>query len=156
MKFRLLAITTIGVLCFLAPMHIQAAEIETEENVIEEMEDIQERAAGLITSYSLACSNASRTLYITAKTKASEVMAKVGFTNIVVQRSSDKSNWTTEVTLGDKIKEDASFYSLNNISVSVKGGYYYRVKCTHYAKEDAFFFPSTQSVENISSYVWIP
>ncbi len=81
-------------------------------------------------------------------------MEDIGFKDIVVQRSSDKINWINEVSVGDKLKKSASSYSLAKHSVSVKGGYYYRVKCTHYAKESGWF-ADTQSIENTSSYVWI-
>lgn len=57
--------------------------------------------------------------------------------------------------MSDKIKEDATTYSLANYAVAVQGGYYYRVQLTHYAKEDTWWFPDEQSVTNTSSYVWI-
>lgn len=81
-------------------------------------------------------------------------MSKIGFKDIIVQRSSDNINWEDEVDVGDKLTTSASIYSLANYSVSVTGGYYYRVKCTHYAKEKGLLGGS-QSVENTSNSVWV-
>lgn len=152
-----MAIGTIGVLCLGFPVKAYGAETEKAENTIALSESAEPFAAGLITDYALSCSGSAKKVYITARTKASETMAEVGFTNIVIQRSSDKNNWTTEVTevtVRNNIKENAASCYLNNYAVSVKGGYYYRVKCTHYAKEKGWF-ADTQSIENTSSYVWI-
>ncbi len=154
MKNKLLAMGMTGVLCLGFPIKAYGAEIEKGKNTIALSESAEPFAAGLITDYALSCSGSAKKVCITARTKASETMAEVGFTNIVVQRSSDKNNWTTEVTVRNNIKENTASCYLNNYAVSVKGGYYYRVKCTHYAKENGWF-ADTQSIENTSSYVWI-
>lgn len=154
MKNKLLAIGMTGVLCLGFPVKAYGAETEKAENTIALSESAEPFAAGLITYYSLSCSGSLKAIYINSRTSASEKMEDIGFKDIVVQRSSDKVNWTNEVSVGNKLKKSASSYSLAKHSVSVKGGYYYRVKCTHYAKESGWF-ADTQSIENTSSYVWI-
>lgn len=156
MKKKLLSAILAVCLCSNIPMQVYAAEAEDKPNSYSNEMTIEPYAAGLITDYLLYCSASSKTLYISAKTAASERMGKLGFKDIVVQSSSDKTNWTTEVTVGDKIGEDVLVYSLNSYAVTVKGGLYYRVKLIHYAKEDTWWFPDSQSVENTSSAVWVP
>lgn len=141
--------------CLATPMQVNAAETEGTLSNTASSEEITPAAAGLISSYSLGCSAGTKVLYINADTTGYEEMSEIGFTDIKIQRSSDLTTWTTEKTVSDKIKEDASIYSLANYSVSVQGGYYYRVKLTHYAKEQGGFFPDDQSVTNTSNYVWI-
>ena len=150
----LLALT----MCLLTSTQIQvsASDVETVSTIISTDEkNVSPLAEGLIESYSLYCSEGSKTLYLTARTKGSEIMGKIGFTNIAVQRSSNNKSWTTETTISDNIAEDVASHSIDNYAISVKGGYYYRVKLTHYAKEQTWFFPDSQSVENTSSSVWI-
>ena len=155
MKFKGLAIVLSCVCCLSMPMQVNATEIENVEVATAVTEEVQPFAAGLITVASLNCSSGTKTVYITAKTTGSEEMSEIGFIDIKIERSSDRTNWTTEKTVSDKIKEDAVTYSLANYAVTVQGGYYYRVTLTHYAKEQTWFFPDDQSVTNTSSYVWI-
>lgn len=137
-------------------MQVSALDIETVSTTVSTDEaSVSPLAEGLIESYFVYCSGGSKTLYLTARTKGSETMGKIGFKNITVQRSSDNKSWTTETTISDSISDDALSHSIENYSISVTGGYYYRVKLTHYAKEQTWFFPNSQSVENISSSVWI-
>ena len=141
--------------CLTTPMQVNAAGTEGALANAASSEEIIPAAAGLITIATISCSAGTKILYVNAKTTASEEMSEIGFTDIKIQRSSDLTTWTTEKTVSDKIKEDAFTYSLANYSVSVQGGYYYRVKLTHYAKEQGWFFPDDQSVTNTSNYVWI-
>jgi len=114
-------------------------------------------AAGLIAYYSLSITSAVKAVKITAVTSATDTMAKIGFTNIQVQRSSNGSTgWVTEKTPYDQIDTDNNYFSLDSFSVDVSGGYYYRVVLNHYAKEQGWLFPSSQSVSNISNVVWVP
>lgn len=124
-----------------------AAEAPTEE--------VMPLAAGLIFSYSVAGSYGYNTLMIDASTVGYEEMAKIGIVDIVVQHSSDKVNWVDEVSLSDMLNEDALTFYLNDYGVPVISGYYYRVVVTHYAKEQGWFFPDTESIENASTAVWI-
>ena len=151
----LLALT----LCLLtsSKMQVSALDIETVSTTVSTDEtSVSPLAEGLIENYFVYCSGGSKTLYFTACTRGSETMGKIGFKNITVQRSSDNKTWTTETTVSESIADDALSHSIENYPISVTGGYYYRVKLTHYAKEQTWFFPNSQSVENTSSSVWIP
>ncbi|MDE6783995.1 MAG: hypothetical protein K2J26_01260, partial [Ruminococcus sp.] len=106
--------------------------------------------------YALSCTGGSKTVYINAEVYCNDIMAKIGFKNIEIQRSSDNNNWTTEKTISDQISENVSQKILYQYSVSVKGGYYYRVVLDNYAKENTWWFPETQTVENASNSVWVP
>ena len=149
----LLALT----LCLLTStqMQVSASEVETVSIVSTTETSVLPLAEGLIESYFVYCSGGTKTLYLTARTKGTEVLGKVGFKSITVQRSSDNKSWTTETTISDDIAEDTLSHSIESYPISVTGGYYYRVKLTHYAKEQTWFFPNSQSVDNTSSSVWI-
>lgn len=155
MKIKGLAFVLACMCCLSVPVQANAAEKEiTAVNAVS-TGDVEPLAAGLISTYTLGCSAGTKTVYITAKTTANERMSEIGFIDIKIQRSSDRTNWTTEKTVSDKIKEDSSNYLLDSYAVTVQGGYYYRVQLTHYAKEDTWWFPDEQSVTNTSSYVWV-
>lgn len=156
MKFKGLAVVLSCIYCFSLPMQTNAAETDQAVVTAASSEEVMPLAAGLISSHSLICAAGTKTVYITATTTGSEEMSKIGFIDITIQRSSDLTNWTTEKTLSDKIKENATTYSLDKYAVSVQGGYYYRVTLTHYAKEQTWFFPDEQSVTSTSAYLWVP
>lgn len=154
MKKYIFVLSMICAVTIISP--IQANAIDYAETEYQQV--ISERAVpyaeGIITSYSLSCSKADKAVKINAKTFASAEMKEVGFKDIVVQKSTDNSNWIDEVDVGKKTTTSASMYNLVNYSVSVEGGNFYRVKCTHYAKEKGLFGGS-QSVENYSNSVWV-
>lgn len=155
MKIKGLAFVLACMCCLSVPVQANAAEKEiTAVNAVS-TGDVEPLAAGLISTYTLGCSAGTKTVYITAKTTANERMSEIGFIDIKIQRSSDRTNWTTEKTVSDKIKEDSSNYLLDSYAVTVQGGYYYRVQLTHYAKEDTWWFPDEQTVTSTSSYVWV-
>lgn len=110
---------------------------------------------GLITKCSLNCTYSDGTLKIYAKTQASRTMDKIGFVNIIIQKSSDLQNWTDEKNIGDFFKTDKKFYTLEH-SEKISGGFYYRIVCTHYANGKPFGSNETelQTAENISKSVW--
>ena len=118
-------------------------------------EEVMPLAEGLISQHSLSGTYGYNTLMIDASTIGSAEMAKIGIVDIVVQHSSDKVNWVDEVSVNDMLNEDAYSFDLYDYGVPVISGYYYRVVVTHYAKEQGWFFPSTQSIENASTAVWI-
>lgn len=157
MKKYLLSFCIAGLLCIVTPVQVQASEINVTSNTyntVAETANAVPYADWIITSYSLSCSKADKAVKINAKTFASAEMKEVGFKDIVVQKSTDNSNWIDEVDVGKKTTTSASMYNLVNYSVSVEGGHFYRVKCTHYAKEKGLFGGS-QSVENYSNSVWV-
>jgi len=113
-------------------------------------------AVGLIQYYSLAVNNSSGRLCINGTTSADEAMKTIGFTNIVVERSSNgTSGWTSAYTLNDVTSSNVFAAYITNKLISVTGGYYYRVSCNHYAKETGWF-PRTESISNTSNTVYIP
>lgn len=112
-------------------------------------------AEGLIFSHSLSISSGWKTVYITASTQGTGIMGEIGFTNIVVQYSTDHVNWSQEKTVANQLAEDTDLHELTGFSVPVNGGYYYRVTLKHYAKEDTWWFPDTQTINGTSNYVWV-
>jgi len=113
-------------------------------------------STGLITSYSVSVSNSSGQLCINGYTMAGQAMKSIGFTDIHVERSSNgTSGWMTVMYPGDVLASNASSCSFNNYTVGVVKGYYYRVTCTHYAKEKTLLFPETESITATSNVVYI-
>lgn len=116
--------------------------------------NIQPYTEGLIYSYYINVSNNNGSLNVNAKTSSNAVMKSIGLKNIKVEYSSDGINWATEKPLSDMLNSSSSEHRLNNYTVSVNGGYYYRISCIHYAKEKGLFGAS-QSEPNTSNSVWI-
>ena len=158
MKFmKCFSILCAAVIMFSGAHSVKAGAVEYNGSVTlaENLEN--DRAAGLIISYSLSMSTAKKVVRITAETFGNGTMAKIGFTDIRIQRSTNGStNWTDEFVMSDQIVTNAVSHVLNNLPVSVDGGYYYRIKLTHYAKEQGWFFPSSQSITNYSNVGWVP
>jgi hypothetical protein len=114
-------------------------------------------STGLISYYWLTITGGTKKIYITAATHATETMAKVGFTNISIQRSANGySGWTEEVPLNDDYVMNTYYHEKNAELHSVTGGYYYRVVLDHYAKEKGLLFPESESITNYSNVVWVP
>ncbi len=113
--------------------------------------------SGLIEKCALKCSGQDGIICITAKTQSSGKMRKIGFTDMTIQRSSDHSSWSTEKDLGDLLGANVRFYTLDNYTETVDGGYYYRVVCDHYAEGVPVSGDNTQIQEtpNASKDVWI-
>lgn len=151
MKKYLYPIMASTILICLAVNPVNTKALETDTPVTEEPID---ETSGLIFSYDLSINSGSKKIYITGTTGSRESMKSIGFKNFKIQRSSNGTSWTTEKTLSDMLDSDSYGYYLNDYSVSVQGGYYYRVTCTHYAKESGLFGGS-QSVNNTSNSVWI-
>lgn len=112
-------------------------------------------SAGLINSYSLLICSDNTSLLLTAKTKGNYSMKKIGLKNIVVQRSSNNYDWNNYLFIDDLINESSIlFYTLNQNIANVQRGYYYRVACTHYAKESGIF-GSSESINNVSESIYV-
>ena len=128
-----------------------------EESTTESTSEGDVDSTGLIYSYSLSISAGTGCVYITASTIGTETMGKIGFQNIEVQRSSNGSTgWTTELPLDNDVVKNASVHTKSGEYHPVAGGYYYRVKLDHYAKDKGFWFPDSQSITNYSNVVWVP
>lgn len=156
MKNKFLSVMLSGLMLASLPIQICANAAEYNAvNTLSTENTVSVYAAGLISKYSLGCEGGSKTVYITAVVYGTETMAKIGFKNIKIQRSSDKNNWTTEKTISDLISKNTDAKIITKYAVSVAGGYYYRVVLEHYAKEKTWFLPKTQTVEDISNAVWV-
>lgn len=151
MNKKALALGIASILIYSVP----AMPVKAVSNTYTSVSDTnQVRTAGLISNCSLSVLSGNKTLYISGEIEAVGNMKSIGYKDISIQYSSDNVNWTEEKSINDLLKSDSSTYYLNKYSVSVKGGYYYRVKLNHYAKEKGWF-GSSQSVENTSNSVWI-
>ena len=152
MNKKFLALGVAGVLTYSVPtMPVKAVSNKNTQTVSTEN---HARTAGLIYQYYISVSSNNGKLVINGYTRCTDIMKSIGFENIKIQHSSDKVNWSKEKDLDDLLKSENNSYYINDYSISVKGGYYYRVTCTHYAKESGLF-GSSQSVNNTSNSVWI-
>lgn len=147
MKSKILAIASAAACCSALQFHAIAAEVPTET--------VSPMAAGLIFTFSITGEYGYNQLIINGSTVGFEEMAEIGLIDIMVQHSSDKTNWVDEVPVTDMINEDAYSFFVADYAVPVISGYYYRVVVTHYAKEHGWFFPTTQEITAASSPVWI-
>lgn len=156
MKNRLLSIIIAGLIT-VAAMPQFYARAEDNYYATEANNEIENdiKAAGLIVDCSLACSSGTKTVYINAEVCGSDVMSKIGFKNIKIQRSTDLNSWTTEKTISDQISENSAYKKLSLYPVSVNGGYNYRIVLDNYAKENTWWFPETQTLTSTSNSVWI-
>lgn len=155
MNTKALALGVVGILTYCVPtMPVKALSDTYAQTTSTESQESQTRTAGLISNMSLSISTGNKTIYISAKTQSNINMKTIGYKNISIEYSSDNVNWKEEKPNDDLLKSDSSSYYLNSYSVSVNGGYYYRVSLNHYAKESGLF-GSSQSVSNTSNSVWI-
>lgn len=150
-----------AITCMAIPLHVNASEVEGQSGVTSIANiggnTASPQAAGLIASCSLYCGAGTNRVYITAATDGSDEMAKIGFIDIEVQRSTNGSNgWQTVAEPDDQIAVNAYSHHLMNFAVPVTGGAYYRVTLTHYAKELGWFFPTTQTLTCTSNVIWVP
>ena len=151
MNKTFLALGVVGVLTYSVPT--MPAKAFSNPNMQTVSTEEQERTAGLISNYNLYVSTDNGAIILGGITRASISMKSIGYKDISIEYSSDNVNWKKEKSVDDLLKSGSSYY-LNNYPVSVKGGYYYRVSLTHYAKESGLF-GSSQSVPNTSTSVWI-
>lgn len=145
-------IITIIIVAVLIIFPIEALQPETSCTAV----DSYSESENLIEKCSISCYDSDGALKIIAKTRASGTMEKIGFNNIIIQKSYDLKNWTDEKNLGDFIENDKIYCTLSTSS-DITGGYYYRVICTHYAEGLPFRSDKSeiQTAENISKTVWI-
>lgn len=152
MRFKYITAACLGVLLMYAPTQMKAASVDN--SVYEQYEN----AVGLIEKCSLRCfSDESGYIEFTAKTQVSGKMKEMGFKNITVQYSSDGENWYDEYTIGDNTGTDIKYHNINGYRLKVKGGYFYRISCVHYAKGSTHDDPDVriQTAVNSSSGVWV-
>lgn len=152
MNKKALALGVVGILTYSVPTMPVKATSSVQKTSISE--NNQTRTAGLISRYYIiASTSSSGNLSLSGTTQSNDNLKSIGYTNISIEYSTDNVHWDEEKPLDDMLKA-GNTYNLNDYLVSVKGGNYYRVKLTHYAKESGFL-GSSQSVENTSNSVWI-
>ena len=151
MNKAFLALGVVGVLTYSVPT--TPAKAFSNPNTETVSTENQTRTAGLIYQYNVSVSSSNGELVIDGYTRCTDTMKTIGYKNISIEYSTDNANWKEEKSIGDLLKSGNNYY-LNDYSVSVRGGYYYRVSLTHYAKESGLF-GSSQSVPNTSNSVWI-
>lgn len=150
MKIRNIIVAVLLSTCIAVPVEIAVQPIKTTTAAD------YETASGLIEKCSLSCSDSDGMLKIYAKTQASGIMDKIGFVNIIIQKSTDMNDWTDVKNIGDFLESDRKYYTLSHTE-KVAGGFYYRIVCTHYADGMPFRSDSAeiQTASNISKTVWI-
>ncbi|MDE6520448.1 MAG: hypothetical protein K2K91_08375 [Ruminococcus sp.] len=156
MKNKFLLVVLSGLMFVSMPIQMYANATEDKStDSLSTANVVSVYSEGLISNYTLSCSGGSKTVYINAAVYGNYTLAKIGFKNIKIQKSSDNINWTEEKEIPDQISENAMQKKLSEYAVSVDGRYYYRVVLDNYAKENTWWFPETQTVEAISNSVWV-
>lgn len=98
-----------------------------------------ERASLYFSSYRAYCYAASSTrIEVNFTVVGVGIMEEIGASQILVQRSSDRTNWTTVKTFSrsnysDMIATNTGFHGAT-LSCDVASGYYYRAYVTFYGK----------------------
>ena len=142
---------TATLICNFSAMPVKAtSNLDTQVFSVED----QSKTAGLIQKCSLNVSGSNRKLYINGSIVASSEMKSIGYKDISIEYSSNNVNWYEETNIGNLLKSNSNNYYLNGYTVSVNGGYYYRISCDYYAKESGLF-GSSESISATSNSVWI-
>lgn len=101
-----------------------------------------ERASIYFSSYRAYCYAASSTkIEVNFYVVGAGIMDEIGASQILVQRSSDRTNWTTVKTFSrgnysDMIDTNTGAHGAT-LSCTVASGYYYRAYVTFYAEKDS-------------------
>lgn len=150
MYSKILALGLSGVLM----IGVCSAPIKTHSADISEsyVEDVIDETVGLVNRYYLHVSSGNDSINLSGYTRSDNIMQSIGIKNIKIQRSSNNTSWTTESVLSDQLNYNSRSFNLDSYSISVTGGYYYRISCLHYANDGS---GATQSVSNTSNSVWI-
>ena len=151
---RFFTLVVVGLLTYSVPTMPVKAVSKTPVEIATTSDTEQTRAAGLICRYYLSVSASNKAIKLSGTTESTLKMKSIGYKDISIEYSSDKTNWYTEKEIDDLLKSDSISYPLDRYEITVKGGYYYRVTLNHYAKESGLFGTS-QSVNNTSNSVWI-
>lgn len=156
MKNKFFSVILSALLLTSMPIQIYANAVEENTaNTLSTENAASVYSVGLISTCTISCSGGSKTIYITASVYGTATMSKIGFKNIRIQRLVN-NKWETERTAPDQIDEGVMQKNIAKHPESVEGGHYYRVVIDNYAKENTWWFPDTQTVEDTSDAVWIP
>lgn len=146
----------ISLLCAVLLTANLTAALPTAAASADDTEDAVIFSTGLITRHNLSVSNSNGQLCINGLTASDESMKSIGFTDILIERSSNgTSGWSTVFYPDDVLASNALSCYFNNYMQPVVKGYYYRVTCTHYAKESGIWFPKSESITATSNTVYI-
>lgn len=149
---RILIACLTAAVCLASPVTVFAEETVPQETYGEDLGNPDEpNDVNLIVSYSLTCYKSSNTIYISSSTVGNKILAEIGIKDIQVQRSTNGiSGWTTCKPQFSLTETDAVYCDVTDYPVQVDSGYYYRVVVTHYAKEQGWLFPKSQSYPQTS------
>lgn len=143
----------LSAVCMMSGMCITASADEINNEDETNSNNVIVYSAGLISNHYISISKSGSTIYLTGSTVCQSTMKSVGFKNIVLQRSSDGKNWSNYLTFSDVLNSSAKNCAISSKNLgTVPSGYYYRVTCTHYAKENALLGKS-ESISNTSNSV---
>ena len=92
------------------------------------------------------------TILLEGTTDATEVLNKIGYQNITLQRY-ENGQWTN-LKVWSTYKTNAYYYDYD-YETTVTEGYYYRFTATHYGENDWLIFSSVQTVYNETSYIYV-
>ena len=151
---RFFTLGVVGLLTYSVPTMPVKAISKTPAEIATISDTDQARTSGLISKCYLSVSASNKAIKLSGTTESTLKMKSIGYKDISIEYSSDKTNWHTEKEIDDLLKSDSISYPLDRYEITVKGGYYYRVTLNHYAKESGLFGTS-QSVNNTSNSVWI-
>lgn len=97
-------------------------------------------------------SKGGNTLVLEGSTVGAEVLNKIGYQDITLQRW--QNNQWTNVKVWSTYKYNSAAYNYE-YSISVTPGYCYRYVATHYGEKDWLVFPSVQTLYNETSYLYV-
>ena len=105
-------------------------------------ENQSEKASSYFSAYRAYCYAASSTrIEVNFSVVGAGIMDELGASQILVQRSSDRTNWTTVKTFTKESYSDMTDTNTGahgaTLSCTVASGYYYRAYVTFYAKKDS-------------------
>lgn len=95
---------------------------------------------------------ANRTIRLVSNTTCTDIMDKVGFKDITLQRWNG-SSWIN-VSVWSAYRETSQIYTYD-YRTTVTGGYYYRITLNHYAENGWWIFADKQEVYNETSSLWV-
>ncbi|MDD2362020.1 MAG: hypothetical protein PHH84_03555 [Oscillospiraceae bacterium] len=116
--------------------------------------DVSARAVGLINAYYIRLYlTDSNVITADVATSGTKVMALVGVKNFRVQRWVN-DQWQTYISF-NSLGKNKSTHSFSYDTPNLPSGYYYRFTGDHYVKEKGWFFPKSQTINNVTEYIYI-
>ena len=109
--------------------------------------DIQTIASGLISTTQLTVYRSGTQLAVYGTTRCYDIMTKVGFTYITIQRWIN-GGWTDYLTINNYLDTNCDYHSYGKYH-TVPLGYTYRAICNHYAeKPGILWFTDKENIYN--------